>query len=105
VHKVRTLRNAVDAGHRPYLITMDAGFYYLATGLVNPTPFDYPAASAFGRQGEAQLIDALSRREIPEACIDPEYEGTFLAPRKLPPFVRREMRPLGDLGACILYGW
>ncbi len=105
VHKVRTLRNAVDAGHRPYLITMDAGFYYLATGLVNPTPFDYPAASAFGRQGEAQLIDTLRRREIPEACIDPEYEGIFLAPRKLPPFVRREMRPLGDLGACILYGW
>jgi hypothetical protein len=103
--KVRTLRNAVDAGHRPYLITMHAGFYYLVTGLVNPTPFDYPAASAFGRQGEAHLIDALRRREIAEACIDPEYDHIFFAPRKLPPFVRRKMRPLEDLGACILYGW
>lgn len=105
LRKVNALRQAVDAGHRPYLITMHAGFYYLATGLVNPTPFDYPAASALGRHGESHLIDALRRREIPEACLDPEYEGIFLAPRVLPPFVRREMRPLQDLGACRLYGW
>lgn len=105
VRKVNALRQAVDAGHRPYLITMHAGFYYLTTGLVNPTPFDYPAAPAFGRHGESRLIDALRRREIPEACLDPEYEGYFHAPRVLPPFIHREMRPLQDLGACTLYGW
>lgn len=105
VRNVNSLRQAVRDGHRPYLITMNAGFYYLTTGLVNPTAFDYPAASAFGRHGESQLIGALRRREIPEACLDPEYEGIFLAPRVLPPFVRREMHPLADLGACTLYVW
>lgn len=105
VGKVNALRNAMQAGHLPYLITMDAGFYYLATGLPNPTPFDYPAAPAFGRHGESQVIDALRRRRIPEACLDHEYESFFQAPRVLPPFVRREMRPLGELGACTLYGW
>ena len=105
VRNVNSLRHAVRDGHRPYLITMHAGFYYLTTGLVNPTPFDYPAASAFGRHGESALIGALRRREIPEACLDPEYESIFLAPRVLPPFVRREMRAAGNLGACTLYVW
>jgi hypothetical protein len=105
VRKVDALRRAVDAGHRPYLITMHAGFYYLTTGLVNATPYDYPASSAFGRHGESHLIDALRRHEIPEACLDPEFETVFLAPRVLLPFVRREMRPLENLGACTLYGW
>ena len=105
VRNVNSLRQAIRDGHRPYLITMNAGFYYLTTGLVNPTAFDYPAASAFGRHGESQLIGALRRREIPEACLDTEYEGIFLAPRVLPPFVRREMHPLADLGACTLYVW
>lgn len=105
LRNVATLRRAVDAGHRLYLITMHAGFYYLTTGLVNATPFDYPASSAFGRHGESHLIDALRRRAIPEACLDPEFETVFLAPRVLLPFVRREMRPLENLGACRLYGW
>ena len=65
VRNVDALRRAVDAGHRPYLVTMHAGFYYLTTGLVNPTPFDYPACSAFGRHGESHLIDALRRHQIP----------------------------------------
>ncbi|MEO8369344.1 MAG: glycosyltransferase 87 family protein [Candidatus Solibacter sp.] len=103
--RVKGLREAVMAGHRPYLITLHAGFYYLGTGLTNLTPFDYPAASAFGKRGEARLIDSLRRREIAEACLDPEFEGIFFAPRELTRFVRTEMHMRKDLGACVLYGW
>ena len=71
----RVLSPEAAAGRRPFIISLAAGFYYLTTGVRNPTPYDYPAPSAFGLKGEAQLMDALRRREISEVCLDPEYEG------------------------------
>jgi hypothetical protein len=54
-----------------FLITPHAGFYYLLTGLGNPTPYDYPMVTAFGSGGEARVEAMLRGGRIRAACVDP----------------------------------
>lgn len=90
---------------QPFLLSPYAGFYYLVAGLKNPTPFDYPLATAFGRNGESEVIAAISRRQIRTVCLD--YRGlshlTLLRAEVLERFVQEYMERSLDLGFCTLY--
>ena len=60
------------------LVVPEAGFYYLVTGLANPSPFDYPLATAFGRHGLELLVDSLSQKRLNTVCLR-SLEQTSLA--------------------------
>lgn len=70
--RARVQSLATWSGPEPlFLQTPDASLLYLATGRRNPTPFDYPLRTAFGRTGEANMIDSLQSGRIPCILIDP----------------------------------
>lgn len=73
---------------------------YLMSGLENPTPFDLPLAPAFGRSGQQRVIRGLETGQF-DVCYRPE-EST-LAPSRLEDFVRRQLKPLKDVGGCTLF--
>jgi hypothetical protein len=83
------------------LLVPDAGFLYLITGLRNPTPFDFPFVTTFGRNGQQQVVDALASGRIARVCVAGEWFG--LEPAVLVRFVRATMQPGADLGICRLY--
>ncbi|MBI1762630.1 MAG: glycosyltransferase family 39 protein [Acidobacteria bacterium] len=83
------------------LLSGAAGFYYLVTGLPNPTPFDYPLATALGRHGETDIIAALAQKRIRAVCL--ERRGDQLAPARLEHYVIENLQREEDLGECTLY--
>ena len=78
-----------------------AGFYYLSAGIRNPTPFDYPLATAFGVNGEQAVITAIAEGRITHVCW--QYWPWVLRPASLEEFVANHLRLLTRLGACTLY--
>lgn len=94
------------AGNQPLLIlTPDAGFYYLVSGLRNPSPYDYPLVTAFGTNGEAELVGRLARHEIPLVCLN-ALAGTHtesLRPLILETYVETHLHRERDIGLCTLY--
>ncbi|HEX9094245.1 MAG TPA: hypothetical protein VF902_09710 [Coriobacteriia bacterium] len=63
---------SVARGRRVFLVSHRAGFLYLATGLENPTPYDYPTAGIIGgRDGEA----------IKRAILDGRVEAVWMDDR------------------------
>lgn len=97
--------SALPPDRRPaMLLSAEAGFGYLATGLRNPTPFDYPVATAFGRTGQAATIRAIRQGRIASVCRDERIGGLArLRPVKLDSFVTGRLRTAGALGPCDLY--
>lgn len=89
-------------GEQIFLLSPEAGFYYLATGLQNPTAFDYPLATTFGRNGQAEVIAVISRGEIRAVCLDSRW-STPLSPLLLERYVVDHMERSNDLGFCTLY--
>jgi hypothetical protein len=94
-------------GEALLVLSTRAGFLYLASGITDPTPYDYPLVTTFGRDGLAETIDALRRGEIGAVCVDhdfsPENDPRRLQPRELLLYVEQMMAPRRDLGACVLY--
>jgi hypothetical protein len=90
---------------RTLLLSPKAGFYYLVTGVQNPTPYDVPLMSALGRRGEQEVIAAIARREIEYVCVDWGGLTSFgpQRPERLERFVRRGLTKEGRLGFCTLY--
>lgn len=84
------------------VFTPDAGFRYLSSALENPTAFDFPFVTTFGRNGEQRVIDALASRRIKRVCLANEWYG--LGPPAVIAYVHRAMRPGADLGFCRVYG-
>lgn len=100
--QVRAL-DALGPDHLPvFLLSREAGFGYLSTGLSNPTPFDYPVATAFGRHGQADTMGAVRQGRIASVCRDPAIDDP-LRPAALDSFVTGRLRPVGDIGPCWLY--
>lgn len=94
---------AEEGGRGPLFVAVpDAGFHYLVSGLDNPTPFDYPLVSAFGRTGERELVEQIRTGQIEAVCLSFEGVGT-LTPRLLNSFVQTRMRAVRDAGACTIY--
>jgi hypothetical protein len=96
----RALRAAAPSG-RLFLLAPDASLYYLVSGLVNPTPFDYPLVTAFGRTGETGLVRAIEDGRLRQVCMRP-VDGP-MAPARLQQAVLAHMQATADLGACVLY--
>lgn len=84
------------------LLSPDAGFGYLSTGLRNPSPFDYPVATAFGRRGQAATVAALETGRIASVCRSPAIDQP-LRPVELDSFVTSRLRPGNDIGPCQLF--
>lgn len=90
------------AGDKRLLLLMpDAAFRYLTTGLRNPTPFDFPLASTFGRTGQQRVIADIAAGRIRRVCLTNGWWGW--PPRQLAHFVRTTMRPGAELGLCRMY--
>ena len=93
---------AAGTGAKLFLLSSNAGFYYLTSGLPNHTPFDYPFVTTFGRRGESRVLASLRDGRLTAVCLDPKIEPA-LAPPLLLDFVERRMSPDRDLGVCTLY--
>lgn len=98
-----SLVQIAGSGERLFILSPDAGFYYLVTGLKNPTPYDYPYATAFGFHGESEVIDAISRGHIRSVCLDGRKPYPQLTPARLEAYVVGNMERGPDLGVCTLY--
>jgi hypothetical protein len=60
---------------RVFLLRPDASVWYLATGLRNPTPYDYPLASTFGPDGQQTLSANLASGRVRFCCWAPSNAG------------------------------
>jgi hypothetical protein len=106
VHEERTLREAQalvdDVGRdRPFLLFPTASVHYLASGLDNPTPFDFPIAQVFGATGQQEIIAAVREGRVDVVCLEAsEYP---LTPVALERFVRQNLSPGLDVGPCTMY--
>ncbi len=98
--EAEAMRTAAASG-RLFLLVPNAGLYYLVSGVLNPTPFDYPLGTAFGRAGEADLVRAISDGRLRRVCMT-TVTGRMAAQR-LQDAVVNSLRPAADLGACTLY--
>ena len=85
-----------------FLATSKAGFYYLLSGVPNPTPFDYPLATAFGRTGQEELVARIRRGEIAAVCLGFSGGGD-LTPRPVVDAVRTTMKPGLPMPLCRVY--
>lgn len=89
-------------GEPTFILNPSAAFYYLLTGMKNPTPYDFPLACAFGRNGEAEVIEGIQQGRIRYVCISP-LGSDELAPVQLERYVLEHMEPMRDVGFCTLY--
>lgn len=100
------LRQAAQ-GEPVFVVSPAASLYYLASGVSNPTRYDYPLANVFGPQGQRQLAGRISAGQIGRVCLDSLYfERPFfsaLRPLELERFVRARMKPLAPAGFCQPY--
>ena len=87
-------------GEPLFLLMPNAGIYYLVSGVKNPTPFDYPLVTAFGRTGERDTIARIERGELSGVCF---REVTAMAPAAIQDAVRKWLEPGEDLGPCRIY--
>lgn len=99
--RAQQLRAALQQ-ERALLLTPYAAFYYLVSDLPNPTPFDYPLATAFGLHGEHATIAALERGTITSVCLQQPWRSR-LRPPALARYVEHHLIRRRDLGACVLY--
>jgi hypothetical protein len=95
-------------GGSVFIIRGDASYYYLAGGLRNPTPFDFPVLSDFGSSGEGGLIDSIEAHRIHFVCVPasdghPPLSGPDFRPLALEHAVRRDMYRVAHLSLCDLY--
>ncbi|MDX6408582.1 MAG: hypothetical protein QOE13_1653 [Gaiellaceae bacterium] len=84
-----------------FLLVPNAGFRYLTAGLRNPTPFDFPFVTTFGRDGEQRVVSDLASGRIQSVCMAQTWFD--LKPTKIMSYVRARMRPRARLGFCTLY--
>ncbi len=98
------LSEAARRGERPFLISPRAGLFYLVSGTKNPTPFDYPLATAFGRNGQAEVISGIAQGSISSIWVDPQILILpRLRPTRLLVYLRTNMKPGEKLGIFTPY--
>jgi hypothetical protein len=93
---------------RVLILDPQAATLYLASGLENPTLYDYPLRSAFGPKGQQEVIDQIRSGLIPAVCLsDSSWEGSAVwrpfPPEELIAFVHSRMTPAEDAGICRIY--
>lgn len=85
-----------------FLAATEAGILYLASGIRNETPFDYPLVTTFGRDGEARLAADVERGRFATVCMD-FGDDSDLVPARLADAIERSLTPAEDLGVCRIY--
>ena len=100
----RTADSLAEAGTGGalFLATPEAGFYYLVSGVENPTPYDFPLATAFGRTGQAELTERIRAGGIDAVCLGYRRLGD-LTPWLLVHAVKTSLEPAERTAACRLY--
>ncbi|MBI4854375.1 MAG: glycosyltransferase family 39 protein [Acidobacteria bacterium] len=89
-----------------FLISPSAGFYYLISGLKNPTPFDYPLITTLGAKGEQEVIAAISEKKIKHVWIENSKATIYLENLKataLINYIETNMVKTKASGAFTLY--
>ena len=100
------LSEAARRGEQPFLISPRAGLFYLVSGTKNPTPFDYPLVTAFGRNGEADVISGIARGSLSSIWVDPQISAMpGLRPIQLLVYLGTHMKPGEKMGIFIPYGF
>lgn len=72
-----------EEGKPIFFINADAGFYYLVSNRHNPTPYDWPSVTSFGRYGEASIVSQCKKGEIRLFCEDQEISPNSIGNRLL----------------------
>jgi hypothetical protein len=85
-----------------FLLTDEAGFYYLISGIKNPTSIDYPMVAAMGKNGEADMIQAIQASKGSWVCVE-SYREPLLRPARVEEFIRSQLQFVKRLGFCDLY--
>ena len=85
-----------------FLATPEAGFYYLLADVPNPTPFDYPLATAFGRTGQEELAARIRRGDLDAACLGFQGAGD-LTPWPVVNAIRSTMERGERTAICRVY--
>jgi hypothetical protein len=105
---LQNLESAADMIHTTaqdesvFFLTPSASVNYLLTGYPNLTPFDYPLLTAFGFDGQEQVIMQIQNGEIDWVCFTSLGEHP-LNPRLLEEFVQTHMILVQNTGLCALY--
>ena len=90
------------AGRRVLVLRSDAAQWYLALDMRNPTRYDYPLASTFGRAGQEDVAARLRRSDV-EWCLMAPADAGPLTPDRLEEAVRSCMDPVLDTALGVLY--
>jgi hypothetical protein len=105
VTQLRRLRRMT--GGTVFIVRADAAFYYLAGDLRDPTPYDYPTLSDFGRSGEQAAIRLVDAGRVRYACIHtasaPPPDHLDLRPRHLEHAIETHFRAVARFEFCRLY--
>lgn len=96
----RTIRDMT--GGAVFLLRPDAAVWYLVSDIRNPTPFDYPLASAFGPRGQAEVIESIASGSVVWCCLQPANFGA-LTPHALETYVREAMDCVATTALGALY--
>jgi hypothetical protein len=91
------------AASRPlFILDTEAGFWYLVTGLSNPTPFDIPAATSIGTGGVPWLLARLGDGRLDQVCVGESRSGP-LALETVAAYVRERFARGPEIGPCRIY--
>ncbi len=90
------------AGGSLFLAMPEAGFYYLVSGVENPTPYDFPLASALGGDGEDGLVEQVERGDFDAVCLGIRRAGD-MTPWRLVHAVKTSMEPGERTAVCRFY--
>jgi hypothetical protein len=85
-----------------FILHPHAAVYYLATGIRNPTRYDFPLSTTFGPHGQQQVIDRIRSGDISAVCLQPT-PWEILPPQALIGFIQQNLRPGPDLGPCRIF--
>jgi hypothetical protein len=91
-------------GGRVFIVNAEAPFYYLAGGLKNPTPFDFPARTDFGAGGENGVVLRVRHSHVRWVCLRGEArKHSSVRPVHLERQLRKRMQFVQHLHLCDLY--
>jgi hypothetical protein len=91
-------------GEPVYIQSVQAGFYYLAAEIRNPTPYDYPCISVLGERGEKQIMGMIEKHQIPKVFVMiPNSSWKILWPDSLVNFFKSHMQNVWNSDFCSVY--
>jgi hypothetical protein len=85
-----------------FFLTPAASSLYLVTDRPNPTPYDYPLLTAFGSDGQEQVIEQIQNGEFSWICFVTLRDHP-LRPKLLEEFVKQNMLLVQKTQRCTLY--